>query len=196
MGFTDRLVEEHALLREAIAAREPLSRAVASWRATPPREVGELLEAIERWALDVHHRREEELLFPALAEAGVRDEAGPMGTLHKEHDQVRALLRVMRATLPRASTSDEARRSFVDAADYCHDLVWRHLQKEEQVLFRIAVQALDAPAMAALDEAFERDRREGEDELRARVRSLLLALGAFLEHAPPTSQGPPAGRQI
>jgi hemerythrin-like domain-containing protein len=46
-----------------------------------------------------HHGKEEEFLFPALEEAGIPREGGPIGVMLKEHAAGRTCVRQMKETL-------------------------------------------------------------------------------------------------
>ncbi len=87
------------------------------------------------------------MLFPALARRGVPVEGGPIGMMLQEHTLGRRMLAGIRENLPAARDGDESAREAVRsfAAQYV-DLLRRHIWKEDNVLFRMAQQSLDANA--------------------------------------------------
>jgi hemerythrin-like domain-containing protein len=86
-------------------------------------------------ALERHLRMEEEVLFPAFEEAtGMRD-GGPTFVMRSEHEQMRGLLEQMRGV---ADGGDE----LVDLGDTLLMLIQQHNQKEENMLYPMAEQAL------------------------------------------------------
>jgi hemerythrin-like domain-containing protein len=88
-------------------------------------------------ALGRHLRMEEEVLFPAFEEATGMHDAGPTFVMRSEHEQMRGLLEQMRDA---ASEVDE----LVDLGDTLLMLIQQHNQKEENMLYPMAEQALAA----------------------------------------------------
>jgi hemerythrin-like domain-containing protein len=98
------------------------------------------------WVFEHHHRLEEEVLFPALAEhAEVPPDRGPIGVIRLEHERHRMAVETLAEAVPGPTTTAVA-RAFVHA-------LWEHLDKERSVelpeaarrLGRHGVTALDAP---------------------------------------------------
>lgn len=181
MRATELLMEEHAVIREGLVALEAVAVHVGARRGDPPAGAAELLALLDEFAEQAHHAREEELLFPALAEAGARVAALPLEVMRREHAHGRNLLRVLRESLPGLGRDAGARRRFLDAAELYRDHLLQHIQKEDQVLFRIAEQLLDPEAARALDAAFERTGGGPEAGLPARLRRAASEVVAGLE---------------
>jgi iron-sulfur cluster repair protein YtfE (RIC family) len=98
----------------------------ASWRTFQ----GELLK---------HLRMEEEVLFPAFEQATGMTDGGPTFVMRSEHDQMRGLLEQMETA---ADGGD--RDELIDLGDTLLMLIQQHNQKEEQMLYPLAEQALGA----------------------------------------------------
>jgi hemerythrin-like domain-containing protein len=104
-----------------------------------------------------HHHKEEQLLFPALAEKGVPTEGGPIAVMLHEHDQGRAHIRAMGAALERYQAGDrKAVQDLAAAATGYTQLLRAHIWKEDNVLFQMANQALSAEEQQALAAEFDR----------------------------------------
>lgn len=97
-----------------------------------------------------HHAKEEQVLFPALEAAGVARSGGPLGCMLAEHDHGRAATRAMDAALTAAATDPGAWHTFAVAAHTYVHLLSAHIYKENNVLFRIADEALGPEADARL----------------------------------------------
>jgi hemerythrin-like domain-containing protein len=107
-----------------------------------------------------HHGKEEEILFPALEEAGFPRDAGPVGVMLHEHVQGRGLIAALREAAPRAGGSPDERAQFAATARAYAQLLSAHIDKENQVLFRIAEQAIPREDQQRVDEAFDAFERE------------------------------------
>lgn len=107
-----------------------------------------------------HHRREEEILFPALVEhAEVPEDRGPLAVLRDDHERLDGLLDQLEST--------DGDRAVLDAARELAHHVWEHVDKEDSVLLpeaearlvRHGVRELDDPGA---DEEAQAARRKGE----------------------------------
>ena len=84
-----------------------------------------------------HLRMEEEVMFPAFEQASGMTEGGPTFVMRSEHEQVRGLIEQMSV----AADGDDY-DELVDLGDTLLMLVQQHNQKEEQMLYPMAEQAL------------------------------------------------------
>ena len=108
--------------------------------------LGFLREFVDR----CHHGKEEGLLFPAMARAGLAEHGGFIDELHAEHVQGRELVRRMaEATSPPLQAAEFAAIAGVYVAH-----LRAHIDKENGVLFPMAERLLDNASLAALQRAF------------------------------------------
>jgi hemerythrin-like domain-containing protein len=168
---TDVLREEHrvilqglALLESAAGADPPTAAPSAWWERA--------LEWLRAFADRNHHDKEERYLFPALVEAGVPSEGGPVGVMLAEHVEGRTLIQAMR-------TDDTAARA--EAARRYVRLLRDHIEKENDVLFPLADAVLEERVQQALARAFAAvEAEQGRDasiaHAEAEVDRLRLAL--------------------
>ncbi len=157
MRATQLLMEEHELILRGIQVLE----AVAARGGPPPQD---LLDFLTGFADQHHHGKEEQILFPAMEEAGFPPDAGPVGVMLHEHEQGRALL---------AALKEPAR--FAEAARAYAALLRAHIDKENQVLFPMAGQAIPREDQQRVDEAFDEFERASADR-RARHEAALARL--------------------
>jgi len=125
------------------------------------------VDFIRNFADGCHHAKEEDHLFPALERAGVPREGGPIGCMLHEHEQGRAFVGAIMSNLDAAAAGrpdavDTVRRA---AAGYV-SLLRQHIQKEDNILFVMAEQALDCERKKQLMAAFDRteDATPGKHE--------------------------------
>jgi len=145
----DNLEEEHRVIQSVLQAMERESESLQAGETLRTRFWLDVSEFLEKFADGCHHAKEEDLLFPALAECGIPEQGGPIGVMKEEHVQGRMLRQRIHAA---AMTGDgsalvEASRGFVH-------LLREHIQKEETVLFHMARHVLSAEKTAELEEAF------------------------------------------
>jgi hemerythrin-like domain-containing protein len=134
MKITDALLGEHAVMYELF---EHIRETTHNADDVP--EIHRLVLVVERLLLG-HARIEEDLLFPAL-----ETHLGPMGPLavmRSEHEEIEGLL-----TAAKEATDLSVLKSVIDQF---LALTYGHFQKEEQVLFAMAQQVLDEPALTDL----------------------------------------------
>ncbi len=154
MRPTDILVREHEVILEALTTLRELAGRSGTDRQPPAEAAAALAEFFAAYADALHHGKEEKMLFPAMEEAGIPREGGPVGVMLLEHEQGRALVRTMRARAERWAEGD-APRHYAEAALQYAELLSQHIAKENQVLFPMGEQVLPAAERARLHEAFQ-----------------------------------------
>jgi len=178
MRCTDILMEEHELILTGLDVLGAVSRRLAEGQAVPRASIDNLLGFFRDFADLHHHAKEEGLLFPAMEAAGLPHDAGPIAIMLQEHAQGRELVSVMREALDKLDASTEARRRFVDAATWYRDHLAQHIQKENQVLFRLAEQVLSPEEGRHLDRAFDEHAATRAADLPVRFHAVLSDLNA------------------
>ncbi len=105
-------------------------------------QAGDLETEKERWRtfqgeMLRHLRMEEEVMFPAFERASGMTDGGPTFVMRAEHEQMRGVIEQMSA----AADGDDY-DELVDLGDTLLMLIQQHNQKEEQMLYPMAEQAL------------------------------------------------------
>lgn len=164
MQALEVLMQEHRAIEHGLAVLEAAAHRLERGERVPPDKLAALLEFFRVFADKCHHAKEEGLLFPELEARGMPREGGPIGVMLSEHEEGRALQAQMRDAL--AADDGAARRQFVGAAHRYIALLRQHIQKEDNVLFKMAQGFLSADDDRRLTEVFERHEREevGEGE--------------------------------
>lgn len=176
MDPVDHLLDEHReimarLVEVRAATQELLEHGEAALDTSLPvlRRFGELMAT----TVELHARKEDEAFFPAV-EAVLGSGFGPTEVMRSEHRTIRAQGELLQKTLRELRTIDhpaleakrEALRALLDSgpadglalpktASEILELLDSHFAKEEQILFPLARQILDATAKASVAAAIE-----------------------------------------
>ncbi len=118
--------------------------------------IADCVSFIRLYADALHHGKEEDLLFPELENVGMSRHAGPIAVMLREHEQGRAFARAMLDALPRAREGDEAAQHRLAKAGHGYiSLIRGHILKEDNILFNMADQMIDASACRSLCAAYD-----------------------------------------
>lgn len=173
MGPIQTLMHEHdVILLVAQAARREAAQLQAGGPVNQER-VSQMLEFVRTFADACHHGKEEDLLFTRLEEKGFSREMGPVAVMLYEHQQGRQFVRQAAANLSAAAAGDRQAALQVAAglAGWA-ELIEQHIDKENNVLFPMAEQVLDAEEKAELASAFDQVERERFAEVHERYHQL------------------------
>jgi len=92
------------------------------------------LDFIRTFADKCHHGKEENLLFPAMEEAGVPREGGPIGVMLEEYEMGRKyVVKIVQGVLKYKEGDQEAIREIVENARGYILLLRNHIDKEDNV---------------------------------------------------------------
>ena len=173
------LMEEHRIIEGVLVS---LEAAASRLDAGQPVRTGFFVDAadfIKGFADGCHHRKEEGVLFPAMEAAGLPRQGGPIQVMLAEHEEGRRLTRGIREAAERLQGGQpQAKVQLVSSAQSYVALLRQHIAKEEQILFPMADQVLDATRQAEVIEAFERIEHE---ETGADVHETYLAVARALD---------------
>ncbi len=104
MDLVDRLLEEHRLITDVVAAFEVYVDAVDLEKKVEQHDLFRFVTFFSDFADNIHHAKEETVLFPALERHGFAATVGPLTLVRKQHSQERVLY----AELKRAATDRHA----------------------------------------------------------------------------------------
>jgi hemerythrin-like domain-containing protein len=139
------------VIEQAMRALEGMCLHLRTGGRVPDVEMTKLFDFIRNFADGFHHAKEEEHLFPVLAQIGIRDEHGPLEFLRAEHATERGLLDVLELAVEAYQHNYDAGEQFVSAALQYKDHLVGHMRHEEGILFRLAEVLLDDEARDALN---------------------------------------------
>jgi len=174
------LKHEHRVIEQGLRALAGVCLRFSSGEPVPPEALAQLLDFIRAFADRYHHGKEEAYLFPALERQGIVREGGPLAMMESEHQVERELVAELGRDFEAYQAGiPDAHWRFVETAGRFIDLLVGHIQREDQILFRIAEEVLDQTDQASLSAAF----KQAEAEIGAGVLENYERIAAELERA-------------
>ena len=141
MNAIDLLIQDHKLVKKLL---EELS--ATTERAVKRRT--ELLQRIEQ-ELQVHTALEEEILYPAIKQAGGKEEAKMYYEAKEEHRTVDSLV------MPDLLETDTGTVEFAGRVKVMKELLEHHIEEEESEMFPQARKLLKKAELEALGEQMQ-----------------------------------------
>ncbi len=180
MQATNILMSEHRVIERVIASLETASNRLEQGQAIRPDFFLDAADFIKGFADGCHHKKEEGVLFRAMAEAGVPVEGGPIGMMLYEHEAGRGFTAGMRKAAQNLQNGDTGASAEVvrNARGYAA-LLSQHIQKEDQILFPMADRFLPVAEQEGVLDGFEHVEHEETGE---GVHEKYLALAEKLEN--------------
>jgi hemerythrin-like domain-containing protein len=165
MEATELLKKEHRIIERVLASLEVAAGRLSAGEPVAPGIFIMAADFIKGFADGCHHKKEEDVLFPAMQGAGIPREGGPIGVMLAEHEQGRRLTGGMRAAAEKLAAGEtRAREAVVQNALQYVALLRGHIAKEENILFAMADRVIAGPAQAEVSAAFDRVEQEETGE--------------------------------
>ncbi len=164
---TQCLRDEHQVILRVLSCFEiALQQSRDTGKAA--REVfAPFVEFFRGFADKCHHCKEEDRLFPLLEAGGIPREGGPIGMMLKEHTQGRARVTAIAENLDAADAADNAAiETLLQNGEAFLVLLRGHIDKEDNCLFDMAPQALNADNVTAILRAYQEE--EATEEYKER----------------------------
>ena len=161
MKSTDELSSEHRGIEVMLDILDEAARRIVTGEPADFGHLEGMMEFLSVFADKCHHGKEEEFLFPGLEAAGIPNEGGPIGVMLSEHRKGRECIAGMKKGVAALMAEDEEGNFlFADNAREYTALLRQHIQKEDNVLFVMAAQRLDATKDEELFREFEKLEEE------------------------------------
>ena len=161
MNPIEELIAEHEGIKVSLEILDRISRRMVTAKPVELKDAQDLVEFYKVFVDTCHHGKEEDLLFPALESVGVSRNGGPIGVMLAEHDAGRAEVRGLAKALEDDPVRNPAAaNAFRKHAEDYINLLRAHIEKENNVLFRIAEQHLSTEQKNELAEGGERIEQE------------------------------------
>ena len=184
MNFaTQNLEDDHIYILRLIDVMESMT-------TQPAPEVAHLEEAVElikNYADGLHHAKEETLLFPMMAERGFSTTQGPVAVMLHEHAAGREYVKGMSENIRLLKEGDLSAVNMIYANIHGYsELLQNHIYKENNMLFRMADNALSDSDQQSLFQHFEQLENEGgsnpkKSDFVARIVRLEQAYNIMLQ---------------
>lgn len=140
--------------------------AVAKFDSPDISHFEKIVEIIKKFADGLHHAKEEDILFPKLAEKGFSSEQGPVAVMLHEHVLGRNFVKGMveNIELYKQGNKNSLKEIFMNMEGYAI-LLQNHIAKENNILFRMADRVLSESEQSDLLQKFdEAERLKGLDQ--------------------------------
>src|SRR5512142_950706 len=139
MEAIEVLMQEHRAIEQVLDALEGFADEVARARRTEKDVLSRYVRFLREFADARHHAKEEGVLFRAMVEHGFPSQGGPIPVMLHEHEEGRALIRVLASHAEQAAPwSDEDLALIAEAARQYAALLRLHIQKEDRILYPMA----------------------------------------------------------
>ena len=156
---TDDLMNEHRVIERMLGILTEANNRLEKGQDIDPKLYIDAVDFLRNFADKCHHSKEEKLLFEKMMERGVSGEVGPIAVMMREHQDGRAHVKSL-DKLSKEKMSKTTREGLIKSSRAYVDLLSRHIQKEDSVLYPLANQILDKDDQKELEEGFERVEKE------------------------------------
>jgi uncharacterized protein len=168
--WDELLKQDHEITERVFAAMEAL---LASPAGPTSGQVASLLQYLRGYVDQCHNMKEERFLFPTIQRRGIPRDGGPLAVMLAEHEQARAILARLAPLAEAFVAGDRAalpglRAAFAEYAGLCKDHFW----KENDILYPLALQVLDATDNAAVVAGIDEVEAEAGPQTRQRFYRL------------------------
>lgn len=139
MHATEQLKKEHEGIKLMLSIMDEICNRLEAGKKVSTKDIDSIIEFIKTFADKCHHAKEEDLLFPAMEEAGIPREEGPIAVMLMEHDQGRSYVKGLGEAAAKYKDGDQkAAGKIIENARNYINLLTQHIDKEENILYNIA----------------------------------------------------------
>jgi hemerythrin-like domain-containing protein len=150
------LMNEHRLIEQVLGSLETFTAEVEGGLAPQRSLLADYGAFFRDFADACHHGKEEDILFQRMVERGFSRDTGPVAVMLYEHTvgrgHVSALRQVGDGAGPLAAMETQL---VLENAGAFIPLLRAHIQKEDRILYPMAVRLLTGPEMDAMETEFE-----------------------------------------
>lgn len=137
MRVTEQLRVEHEKVQTILKILDRIGN--AHGKDVEVEHLEQLRQTLRNFVDTCHHGKEENILFPALQRLGVANQGGPIGVMLLEHTDGRSYIKGMNDAIDEyASGNKDALIQFVYNAARYVDLMFPHIDKENDILYQMA----------------------------------------------------------
>jgi hemerythrin-like domain-containing protein len=178
-SVTTELEAEHRVIHKVVSVMAALQHDILSEHAVDVTALRNVVEFMRVFGDELHHGKEEDVLFPALEAAGVPVKGCPIGALRAEHDQGRELVAALAEAIDSHESGDASARADISRVlDELMELYPRHIWKEDYLAFPMSEKVLSNEVKAEVARRFE-----AVDERLREARERMEVLAEALHRA-------------
>ena len=157
MTPTKILRKEHGTIKRMLYILLRMCIKMEAAGMVDPEHLERIIDTIRLFVYSSHHEKEENLLFPALEEIGIRKDWGALGVIISERDEVRKYLRLLSGAIDdyKHSKRGAASRVIKQARNFV-PLFMAHIHKEDTGIFHAVDSRLSLERQERLMKEFEK----------------------------------------
>ena len=157
MTAIEELKAEHQAVLLTIRILDQITIKLEAGQVIDVSHLDQIIEFLQVFVDKCHHGKEEKVLFPAMEEAGIPREGGPIGAMLHEHEQGRSFVQGFRNGVEdyRVGKEDALDKITENVQNYGR-LLTAHIDKENNVLYVMAERVLSADKMAEISKSFSK----------------------------------------
>jgi hemerythrin-like domain-containing protein len=149
MDAIELMMEEHKNIKRGLAVIRKMCISVLNGKEVPQEDFKKIIEFVRNYADKHHHNKEEEILFKKMmSEMGEKLVSAPLAGMLTEHDFGRLFIKSLEDALDRVKKGDaDSRVDIIANAIGYTDLLNRHIDKEDKVIYTFAKRSLKEEAL-------------------------------------------------
>jgi hemerythrin-like domain-containing protein len=144
MKPTEDLMNDHAAIMIILNIMGKIANQIRAGRDFNHVHVENIIGFLKNFADKCHHGKEETVLFPAMENAGISRDNGPVGVMLYEHTVGREFISQMTDALNKSERGEgNTSEALAEAMIQYVNLLQNHIMKENNILFPMADNVLD-----------------------------------------------------
>lgn len=157
MKAIQQLKDEHEGIKVMLSIMEKISNDLEIGKDMNKEHYVKIIEFIKGFADKCHHGKEEDVLFPALVNHGVPKDGGPIAVMIYEHQLGRDHIKKLNDAFEEFKGGNKLAISDIisNSMNYV-ELLRNHIEKENNVLFKLANKILNETEQSKIFDAFEK----------------------------------------
>lgn len=153
MKPTEDLMREHSTIKIMLGIMKNIADNIAEKKGADAGDLEKILDFLKNYADKCHHGKEEEALFPAMVNAGMPRESGPIAVMYADHILGRKYISHIENALNDYRNGKSDKPIEIALLNYI-DLLRGHILKEDSILFPMAERILPEMAQDQLAKRF------------------------------------------
>lgn len=181
--FLQELKRDHLVIQQVVAGMSAVAELVESGKQVDPSLLSDLVQFLRVFADEYHHEKEEQHLFPLLANKANVGTRRELESLEREHRSAKQLVgQLAKVAAVYIDNPAAVRYRVIDLLRQLVELYPTHIWKEDFLLFPLAQQSLSTTEQQDLQEQFENVEREVGEDVHAGFEMLAKKLEAVVEY--------------
>lgn len=157
MTATEDLKAEHDGIRLMLQVLNKICEILESGKSADPAHLERIIEFLTVFVDRCHHGKEEDFLFPELEKEDIAKRDGLVGVLLAEHEEGRGFVKKMAEAMEKIIKGEGSVGffPFKENSRKYTELLSRHIDKENNILFPLADKGLSKEMQNRLKESFD-----------------------------------------